>query len=118
MMEPLLRGGAKLILISEKPVESNDVEKFECKPLTSDDAYHFIVRELQNNKLTEEEKKLLRTRLKKTTIPLYPSTLVRAVKELEATKDRNFKQFLDKKLEPLAPKFDEKVLRMQTERPN
>ena len=40
----LVVGSTKLVILSEKPVELEDVEKFKCKPLSSDDAYDFFVR--------------------------------------------------------------------------
>ena len=65
-------------------MQLEDVEKFECKPLSSDDAHDFFVRELKKKKLGIGEKCLLRHRLNLLdSRKLYPAVLRRAVEKLE-----------------------------------
>ena len=52
LMGFLAMGFTKIIILSEQPVQLDEIEKIECKPLSSDDAFDFFVRELKKRKLT------------------------------------------------------------------
>lgn len=98
LVSTLAVGHTKLILMSEKAVELEDVERFECLPLSSSDAYDFFIRELKKRKLSVDEKPLLRNRLSQLENKmLYPAALRRAVEKLEDFHGR-FEDFLDEEL--------------------